>query len=84
MTRYCYTCGIEEGTEHWVIYSCGGPQDMLSISVKYWEDEQYICDLCSATLSDILFYLRHNLSLGTIFRVWKGNKKEREKGDANE
>ena len=79
MTRHCYTCGIEEGTEPLAIYSCGGPQDMLLVSVKYWGDEEYICETCQAALTDIVFYMRHDQSLTSVTNAWKRNKIERMK-----
>jgi len=62
-----------------VIYYCDGPQDMLRVSVKYWEDEQYICETCKAALADIVFFMRHDQPLTSITKAWKRNKIERMK-----
>jgi hypothetical protein len=76
----CYICGTENLADAGSIFSANGPQDMLNVTITYWEEEQPVCDVCRVYLVDVVFLSRHGeiaSNVRRLLKAWERNKKNR-------
>jgi len=82
MSETCYICGHDGLEWRGHFFHEFGPRDMMRVRLHYFEDEEGICDICHAMLTDVIFCSRHDeldgKTWGRLKRAWRGNLRERE------